>query len=483
VALVEDGVLVELWVERQAARALHGNIYLGRVRNILPGMQAAFVDLGMEKDGFLYVEDAPGPRRPPPEEEAGASPAPAGGRIEERVREGQALLVQIVKDPIAGKGPRITAHLALPGRLLVFLPGFDHVGVSRRIGPEEERARLRLELAALRDRLAMPGGLILRTAAAKAAAEALEGDAHELLAAWSEVEKRRLEPAPVLVHREAGAVERAVRELLREGVDELVADSDEAFDESRRALQRLPEASAALTRHAGPEPLFEARGLETQIARALRPRVWLKSGGHIVVHPTEALVAIDVNTGKFVGRSDFEETILRTNLEAVREIVRQIRLRDLGGLIVIDFIDMQRPESREAVRQALADELRRDRARSRVLPLSEFGLVEITRQRNGPSLDRVLLRPCPACQGTGWVRSDETVASGLVREARRLRRGAGKVRAIRARLAPGLAARLEARRGDLARAIGLETADRLRLDPDPDLGPDDCVTTLDEADA
>jgi ribonuclease G len=266
-------------------------------------------------------------------------------------------------------------------------------------------------------------------------------------------------------------------------VDEIVADSDEAFDEAQRAFARLPEASAALQRHAGPEPLFEARGLESQIAKALRPRVWLKSGGHIVVHPTEALVAIDVNTGKFVGRSDFEETILRTNLEAVREIVRQIRLRDLGGLIVIDFIDMQRASSREALRQTLAEELLRDRSRSRVLPLSEFGLVEITRQRSGPSLDRVLLRPCPDCQGTGWVRSDDTVASDLVREARRLRRGARSVRAVRARLSPGAAARLAVRRAELARAIGLDGTDRLRFDPDPDLGPDECVTTLDEPDA
>jgi ribonuclease G len=458
------------------------------VRNILPGMQAAFVDLGLEKDGFLYVEDAPGPRRPVPEEAAApdaprAAPAAPAGRIEDRVREGESLLVQIVKDPIAGKGPRITAHLALPGRLLVFLPGFDHVGVSRRIAPEEERARLRAGLQALRERLAIRGGLILRTAGARAAAEALEADARELAAAWSDVEARRGAHAPTLVHREAGAVERAVRELVREGVDEIVADSDEAFDEAQRAFARLPEASAALQRHAGPEPLFEARGLESQIAKALRPRVWLKSGGHIVVHPTEALVAIDVNTGKFVGRSDFEETILRTNLEAVREIVRQIRLRDLGGLIVIDFIDMQRASSREALRQTLAEELLRDRSRSRVLPLSEFGLVEITRQRSGPSLDRVLLRPCPDCQGTGWVRSDDTVASDLVREARRLRRGARSVRAVRARLSPGAAARLAVRRAELARAIGLDGTDRLRFDPDPDLGPDECVTTLDEPDA
>jgi ribonuclease G len=474
-------------VERDAARALHGNVYLGRVRNILPGMQAAFVDLGLEKDGFLYVEDAPGPRRSPVEDEAVAlgvaARSPASGtpmRIEARVREGESLLVQIAKDPIAGKGPRVTAHLALPGRLLVFLPGFEHVGVSRRIEPEEERTRLRADLAALRDRLAMPGGLILRTAGARAVDAALEADARDLLAAWSAIDRRRGDAAPALVHRESGAVERAVRELVREGLDEVIADSGEAFDEAERALQRLPEGGASVQRHPGPEPLFEARGLESQIARALRPRVWLKSGGHIVVHPTEALVAIDVNTGKFVGRSDFEETILRTNLEAVREIVRQIRLRDLGGLIVIDFIDMQREESREALRQTLAAELLRDRARSRVLPLSEFGLVEITRQRTGPSLDRVLLHPCPACQGTGWVRSDETVAAELVREARRLRRGA-RAGAVRARLAPGVAARHAARPPAQARAIGLETEDRLRLEADPELGPDECVTTVEDA--
>src|SRR6185436_2312778 len=263
------------------------------------------------------------------------------------------------------------------------------------------------------------------------------------------------------------------REQLRHGVEEIAVDSDEAFEEVHRVLPRR-SSGPRVVRHEGPEPLFDVHRLTSQIDRALKARVWLPSGGHIAIHPTEALVAVDVNTGKYVGRADLEETLLKTNLEAVREVVRQVRLRDLGGLIVIDFIDMQRAESRAAVLQALSEGLARDRARSRVLPMSEFGLVEITRQRSRPGLDRQLLRPCPACDGAGRVRSLRTLQNELVRQARRLARGA-RTGTLVARLAPEAAEGLRPRAAAIAEAIGGMPAERLRFESDPSMGPDDVL--------
>jgi ribonuclease G len=295
-----------------------------------------------------------------------------------------------------------------------------------------------------------------------------------LSASWDGIRTRRAAArAPALLSEEAGVIARALREHLRGGIDEIAVDSDEVLAEVRDALARLGDGTPAprLVRHEGAEPLFDARRLTTQIDRALKARVWLPAGGHIAIHPTEALVAIDVNTGKYVGRGDLEETLLRTNLEAVREIARQVRLRDLGGLIVVDFIDMQRAESREAVLQELSECLRRDRARLRVLPMSEFGLVEITRQRSRPSLDRQLLRACPACDGAGRVLSLLTLQHEVTRQARRLAaRASGGT--IVARLAPEAAGGLRERLAGLARALGLPP-EKLRLEADPSLGPDD----------
>jgi ribonuclease G len=425
VALVEDEHLVELQIERSGARGIAGDIYLGRVRNILPGMQAAFVDLGLERDGFLYVEDTLGPATLPSGDEAAIPdvPPPVAARIEERVREGQTLVVQVAKEPIAQKGARITAHVALPGGILVFLPGVDHIGVSRRIEDPDERARLREVVQGIADGLQAPGGFIVRTAGAGLEGGLFEADARSLVDRWRAIRTLAESVAPpALLHAESGATARALRDLLSAEVREIVVDAPELANEIRQFLQRThPALVPAVKLHDGPRPLFEARGIGIQIDRALRPRVWLKSGGHIVINQTEALVAIDVNTGKYVGRSGLEETIVHTNLEAVEEIVRQIRLRDLGGILVIDFIDMQGEEGRAAVAEALERALRRDRARSRVQPISAFGLVEITRQRTRPSLERLLCRPCPACGGAGQVRSIETMVLELARELRRAR--------------------------------------------------------------
>jgi ribonuclease G len=478
VALVEDGVLSEIVIERAEARGITGNIYLGRVRNILPGMQAAFLDLGLERDGFLYVEDAGGPhpsRRAEPAGEAPAADEPAAPppaprhRIEELVKEGQEILVQVAKDPVARKGPRITTHITLPGRLLVFLPGVEHVGVSRRIEDADERERLRAEVLALAAALGAPGGFIVRTAAAGLAAADLEPDARALIETWDGIGRRRDGAgAPRLLHQEAGAVERALRDMLRAGVEEVVVDSDQLLEEVLGLVGGPGQQPApAVRRHVGELPLFETRGLQLHLDRALRPRVWLKSGGHVVLEQTEALVAIDVNTGKYVGRAGLEETILRTNLEAVKEIVRQIRLRDLGGIIVVDFIDMASAADRSEVLQALELEIRKDRARSRMLQISEFGLVEITRQRSRPSLERALCSVCETCGGSGRVRSIETLRLDILREARRRRRPAGEER-LAVRVHPDVAASLGGAIDALAATIGLGPG-RLVVVADPEM--------------
>jgi ribonuclease G len=501
VALLEDGLLTEILIERAGSPGVAGNIYLGRVRTVLPGMQAAFVDIGLERDGFLYVEDVGEPHGGAAariflheendhaagaegEAAAGAvtaSPPPAPirppARIEDRVREGQELVVQVAKDPMARKGARITGHPALPGRLLVFLPGVDHIGVSRRIEDPAERERLREALRGLTQRLGAPGGFIVRTAATGLPAGAFEDDAADLVRNWEEVGRRRVgASAPALLHAEAGALERALRDVLREGVEEITADADDLVEATGAWLLRArPAGAPRLRRHEGPVPLFEARGIQSQLERALRPTVWLRSGGSIVIHPTEALVAIDVNTGKYVGREGLEETIVRTNLEAIGEIVRQVRLRDLGGIIVIDFIDMQDAAHRDQVLQALEQELRKDRARSRVLQISEFGLVEITRQRTRPSLERLLGRACPTCGGGGTVRSFETLGLEVVREGihRRWERRTGR---LVVRVHPDAAATLAARAAGLARAMGIEPVDRLEFRADPGLRLDQWVS-------
>jgi ribonuclease G len=432
-------------------------------------MQSAFVDLGLERDGFLYVEDAVG-THPVPDE---ARPAPAPTvRIENALKEGQEIVVQVAKEPMGQKGARITAHVALPGRFLVFLPGVEHVGVSRRIEDPAERERLRALVEGLGREAAAPGGFIVRTAGLGLAAEAFAADVHGLVETWRGIRARaEAGGAPGLLHAEAGAVARALRDLFDEDVAEVVVDSDEVLEESRAFMGRAhPPLVPRIRRHDGAEPLFRARGIEIQIERALRSKVWLKSGGHIVVNHTEALVAIDVNTGKYVGRSGLEETIVRTNLEAVREVVRQIRLRDLGGIIVVDFIDMQEAESRAAVVAALEQELRRDRARSRVLQISEFGLVEITRQRTRPGLERLLCHPCPACAGSGVLRSLETTLFEIVREVRRLRGGEIRGRLV-VRLHPDAAAAARDRSASLGGGAA-EILQGVAFEADAALRPD-----------
>jgi len=443
VALTEDGRVVEVVHERRGRQSLVGNVYLGRVHRVLPGMQAAFVSIGLDRDAFLYVEDA----APPDEIEFGdeapeadpGEPAERTGRprIDDLVKEGQEIVVQVSKDPVASKGPRVSTAISLAGRTLVYLPSARESGVSRRVTDPTERERLR----ALLESFPGPGGLIARTAALGKTAEDLAAD-HRYLTDLAARIARRQESAgpPALLHRELDLALRSVRDLLPDDCDAIRVDDPSTLARMKELLDAVaPRLARRLELHPGPEPLFERFGVETEIENGLQSRVALPSGGSIVLHQTEALVAIDVNTGRFVGKDGLEETVFALNLEAAPEVARQIRLRDLGGLIVVDFIDMEDPAHREALFDRFQDEMARDRARTRLLPVSEFGLIEITRQRSRGNLERILTRACPECSGSGRVRTDMTVALDL---RRRLLSSAALFspgETVRIRVRPGVA--------------------------------------------
>jgi len=420
VALREEGRTVEVFHERRGRESLVGNVYLGRVHRVLPGMQAAFVSIGFERDAFLYVEDAmPHPVDPESVDEEsnggnGASDSAAGRpRIDELVKEGQQLVVQVTKDAISGKGPRVTANVSLPGRTLVYLPSVREIGVSRRITQDEERERLRTLLEAF----SSPGGYIARTAAEGADPAELEADRVYLEALASRI-ARRAEGggAPTVLHRELELPLRIIRDLVTTDFETILVDDEAAAARlSEFAAQVAPALVPRIAVYGESEPIFERFGVEREIEAALSSRIPLPSGGSCVIHQTEALVAIDVNTGRFTGKEDLEQTVYATNLEAIPEVARQIRLRDLGGLLVVDFIDMQDPEHRREVFERFERELARDRARTRVLQISDFGLIEITRQRSRNNLERILTRACPHCSGTGRARTDLTAALDLRR--------------------------------------------------------------------
>ncbi len=422
VALLEDGLPAELFIERAGSPSILGNIYRGRVSSVLPGMQSAFVDLGLDRDAFLYVTDL----LPPVADGEGAAGAgenpPAVSRrgppIESLLRTGEEILVQVSKEALGSKGPRVTTQISLPGRTLVFLPGSSNRSVSRRIAEEEERQRL----AGLAAALPGDGGFIVRTAAAGADPPTLEAEARGLRFQWEDIRRRGGETgAPACLLSQSDLALKVLRDLLSPDVERIVVDDEAMHRRCREFVEKvLPGLGHRVERFPGPEEVFEALGVERELERALRRRIWLPSGGYIVIHPTEALVAIDVNTGKYVGKTRFEDTALQTNLEAAREIVRQVRLRDLGGILVIDFIDLEDEESRKRLAEVLEEALKSDRARSRVLKISDFGLVEITRQRLKRSLETLLCRPCPVCRGSGRVRSPETLRFQIQRELRKM---------------------------------------------------------------
>lgn len=400
-AVLEDRKLVEVYLDRSFQRRLAGNIYKGRVANVLPGMQAAFVNIGLERNAFLYVEDA----------------RPNSGRslpIQNTVHEGQEILVQVVKEPFGTKGARVTTHLTFPGRYVVFMPEFNAVGVSRRIRSERERDRLKK----IAEEVCVPGrGLIVRTAAEGTAAEELEQDVQEQYRLWKVVQKKAVhKSAPAVIHRELELVSWVLRDLFGEDVDRLTTNDQDTYEKILELVQAYaPHYSSRVFLTTSD---FDDYELDQEINKALRPKVWLKSGGYLVIDEAEALTVIDVNTGKYTGTKNFAETIFRTNIEAIQEIVRQIRLRNLGGIIVIDFIDMELQEHRSEVTRQLEEELTKDKTRTCVLGLTQLGLVELTRKKVRPSLSSLLQRPCPYCEGTGRVLSEETVSMQACQEIR-----------------------------------------------------------------
>jgi ribonuclease G len=455
VAVQEGNLLTELYLERHRHRSIVGSVYKGSVTNVLPGMQAAFVDIGLVKDAFLYAGDYTanlGEDRPlgddTMDEDEGADVdvdeeprREATVPIEDMLRKGQDVLVQVSKESLGTKGARITSFISLPGRYLVYMPQARHIGVSRRIRDERERDRLR---AAVREVNPPPGGFIVRTNAEGKGTEEFAADVAFLSRLWAQIQARFEQAAPpAALHEEMDLTFRVVRDLFSPDVDEFVVDTREVYEKCLEYARALVPALVERVRlHDGRVPLFESLGIEKEIEKALRRRVWLKSGGYIVIDHTEALVSIDVNTGKYVGKRDFEQTVLKINLEAVGEVVRQIRLRDLGGIIIIDFIDMEREEHRDQVYKALTRALAEDKARTNVLEISELGLVEMTRKRVRQDLRSLLTMACPTCKGTGVTRSDAAVAAEIFR-AVKARAVAESGREIVVRAHPDVVAYLE----------------------------------------
>ena len=497
VALLENETLVEIHIERTQQRSVAGNIYMGRVTRVLPGMQAAFIDLGLEKAGFIHASDLFGGRLPAgydedvidelnedggqdehdelddqgeddehdelieydeldildeadaadgfdglqPEEddedepvetaepERAARPAARSGSngrgryrrssgpmlpLEEKIKKNQEILVQVAKESLGTKGPRLTSHISLPGRHMVYTPTASHIGVSRRIADPKERRRLRETVASMK----AEGGFIVRTACEGLPKKEIQDDMKFLLKLWSRLSKKREEnSAPALLHADMDVILRIIRDLLTSDVDEIVVDNAQDYERLKAfAADFMPRSTTRMKLHDQLEPIFDHYNIESQISKALERRVYLKSGGHIVVDQTEALTAIDVNTGRFVGKHDQEETMLRTNLEATKVVVEQLRLRNLGGLIIIDFIDMEREANRNKVTETMRAALRKDKTRSNMRKISELGLVQMTRKRTRENLKHQLCDPCSYCAGNGVLRSAQTIAYTILRQ-------------------------------------------------------------------
>ncbi len=433
VAILEDDLVSEIFVERERQRGVVGNIYKGRVSKVLPGMQSAFVDIGLERDGFLYVSDVVNEefeKLDPDEEsedkkEEGAKGPREEPKIEDLLREGQEVLAQVAKEPLGTKGARLTSHASLAGRFLVFMPTVDHIGVSRKIESRDERARLRGIVREYREQQGFTGGIIIRTAAAGRSKDDIVVDLDYFNRIWTEVRKKTdALRAPAVVYREDSLVAKLLRDLLTEEFSAVRIDHPQEHQRVLQLVERiLPALAPRVKLYDKPFPIFEEYGVQAELDKALRSKVWLKSGGSIVINQTEALVAIDVNTGRYVGKRTagrLEDTIVKTNLEAAKEIVRQIRLRDLGGIIVLDFIDMEDRKNRQKVFQALEQELKHDRAPSKALQVSDFGLIVITRKRVKQSLERVLTEPCPYCSGSGVIKASSTICYEILAEVKKL---------------------------------------------------------------
>jgi ribonuclease G len=436
VALMENSLLVELFIEHNANKGIAGNIYKGKVTKILPGMQVAFVDIGLEKAGFLYVgdidvidmlgleKDALAPPPPLADEDKDLPFEGKPGRphldikIQDILQEGQEILVQIAKNPLGTKGARITNYITLPGRHVVYMPTINHISVSRRIEDENEKERLKQLISEVGNEGA---GYIVRTAGQAALRSDFESDVSFLHHLWENLRKKSEGiSAPHLVYEDLNLIFRSIRDLFTNTTERLVIDSKSDYEKCLEfCTTYMPHLTHKIELYKDPMPIFDHYGVELDINRALGRTIWLKSGGYIIIDQTEALIAIDVNTGKYVGHSDPEDTILKTNLEALKEVVYQLRLRNIGGIIIVDFIDMANEENKEIVSNALKQALKSDRSRTRILKISELGLVEMTRKRVRESLVQTLCDPCDYCEGKGYIKSPTTICYEIIREIQR----------------------------------------------------------------
>jgi ribonuclease G len=425
VAVIENGAVQELHIERELERGRVGNIYIGKVARVLPGMQSAFVEIGLERAAFLHIADVFVNGGTPRADHGNSAPPP----IERIVFEGQTLTVQVIKDPIGTKGARLSTQISIAGRLLVFLPQDEHIGISQKIGSPELREQLRARLAALAEadleaRAAAgeggveKGGFILRTNAAEASDAELADDIAYLRTTWARVRERSFKSPPgTLLHQDLGLAERVLRDLADDGTQSIRIDSRMQFERlSAFGREYTPSAVTKLQHYVGERPIFDLFSVDDEIEKALRKRVELKSGGYLIIDQTEALTTVDVNTGGFVGARNFDDTVFKTNLEAAQAIARQLRLRNLGGIIILDFIDMAREEHQAAVLAELKKQLARDRTRVTVSGFTQLGLVEMTRKRTRESLAHLLCEPCPTCQGRGEVKTARSVCHDILRE-------------------------------------------------------------------
>ena len=485
VAILEDDRLVELLVDRPELRRSIGNIYRGKVEAVLPGIQAAFVDIGAEKSAFLHASDLIEPDEDDDDEEGGeggngGTGGAGGGRrgrgklpnIQDHVKRGETILVQVTKEPISTKGPRVTTQISLPGRFLVFMPHASRVGVSRKIDDRAERARLRQAMTEILPKDS--GGVIVRTVAEEITADDLKRELKSLLNLWKKIKRKAgfVRP-PALVQREASLTGGIIRDLFSEKVDHLWVDSKLLFNEIQTYLEQVdPELIARITLHEDETTLFDKFEIEQEIATLHRRRVDLPTGGYVIIEPTEALVSIDVNTGRYTGKKDPEKTILKTNMDAAREVARQLRLRDIGGIIVIDFIDMESQANRDRVLHELRTHLGRDRARTRAFQVSDLGLVEMTRQRVRPSLYQAMTTVCPACGGSGRVFKPEVVIGRLERALRRVAQTGGE-KQLTVRLHPEVALHLLEQEPGFLKALRKSTSMDLEIRDDPVIGVDE----------
>lgn len=486
VAVLENRSVSEIFIERTTERRMAGNIYRGRVTKVLPGMQVAFVDVGLEKSGFLHKNDiSPGEYGFVPEFGKSQEAEDEGDLEENRViepretppiedilKERQEIMVQIIKDPIGTKGTRVSSFITLPGRYLVFMPLVDHVGVSRRIEDPAERERLKAVL----DKIRKPSrGFIIRTAAEGASEEDIRRDVDFLERMWGKVQaKNERSKAPALIHSDLDIVLRSLRDLLGKDVEKVIIDSEADRVRCVEFVNNfIGDPKTTIELYRGEQPIFESYAVDIEIERALGKKVWLKSGGYIVIDQTEALTTIDVNTGKFVGKKSQEETILKTNLEAVKEIVYQLRLRNIGGLIIIDFIDMEREASKEKVYLALEQALKPDRARATILRVSELGLVEMTRKRTRESLVKTLCQPCPHCDGKGFVKSPKTVCHEIFREIERVVAKNPGARELQIIASPRIAAALYEEGSDYLEKLESERNFKFTINADDEVQDED----------